>query len=118
MLLDVVKRSEDLQNIIRSITSNGRNLAIFSFLGLIGLLIYGIIAFNNFDGDFDEEEAGVYGNSFILAVTTVINFGLRNGGGFGESMKPYPNPDELPEYYWGRYFFDFTFFIIFNILFI
>lgn len=60
LLLDIIKRSEDLQNIIKSITSNGRNLAIFSFLGFIGLLIYAIIAFSNFDWMFNDEE-GVYG---------------------------------------------------------
>lgn len=52
LLLDIVKRSEDLQNIIKSITSNGKNLAIFSFLGFIALLLYAIIAFNNFRDDF------------------------------------------------------------------
>ncbi|CAD8151578.1 unnamed protein product [Paramecium octaurelia] len=117
LLLDIVKRSEDLQNIIRSITSNGRNLAIFSFLGLIGLLIYAIIAFSNFESMFDDE-SGVYGQTFILAVTSTINFGLRNGGGIGESLTKYPDAYDDPTLYWGRYFFDFTFFIIFNILFI
>ncbi|CAD8173112.1 unnamed protein product [Paramecium octaurelia] len=117
LLLDIIKRSEDLQNIIRSITSNGRNLAIFSFLGLIGLLIYAIIAFSNFDSMFDDE-SGVYGQTFNLAVTSTINFGLRNGGGLGESLTKYPDAYDYPTLYWGRYFFDFTFFIIFNILFI
>ncbi|CAD8135704.1 unnamed protein product [Paramecium pentaurelia] len=115
LLLDIIKRSEDLQNIIKSITSNGRNLAIFSFLGFIGLLIYAIIAFSNFDWMFNDED-GVYGQTFILAVTSTINFGLRSG--LGDSMKIYPEPYEDPTLYWGRYFFDFSFFIIFNILFI
>ncbi|CAD8087418.1 unnamed protein product [Paramecium sonneborni] len=117
ILLDIIKRSEDLQNIIKSITSNGRNLAIFSFLGLIGLLIYAIIAFSNFNQMFDADE-GVFGQTFILAVTSTINFGLRNGGGLGESLTSYPDAYDDPTLYWGRYFFDFTFFIIFNILFI
>ncbi|CAD8052984.1 unnamed protein product [Paramecium sonneborni] len=117
LLLDIIKRSEDLQNIIKSITSNGRNLAIFSFLGFIGLLIYAIIAFSNFDWMFNDED-GVYGQTFILAVTSTINFGLRSGSGLGDSMKEYPEPYEDPTLYWGRYFFDFSFFIIFNILFI
>ncbi|CAD8139457.1 unnamed protein product [Paramecium pentaurelia] len=115
LLLDIIKRSEDLQNIIKSITSNGRNLAIFSFLGFIGLLIYAIIAFSNFSWMFNDED-GVYGQTFILAVTSTINFGLRSG--LGDSMKTYPQPYEDPTLYWGRYFFDFSFFIIFNILFI
>ncbi|CAD8133367.1 unnamed protein product [Paramecium octaurelia] len=115
LLLDIIKRSEDLQNIIKSITSNGRNLAIFSFLGFIGLLIYAIIAFSDFDWMFNDED-GVYGQTFILAVTSTINFGLRSG--LGDSMKKYPEPYEDPTLYWGRYFFDFSFFIIFNILFI
>ncbi|TNV75002.1 hypothetical protein FGO68_gene1011 [Halteria grandinella] len=117
ILLDIIKRSEDLQNIIKSITSNGRNLAIFTFLGFIGLLVYAIIAFSNFEQFFDDE-GGVYGSTFILAVTSTINLGLRNGGGLGDALKQYPSPDSQAQLYWGRYFFDFTFFIIFNILFI
>lgn len=80
-------------------------------------MIYAIIAFVNFRSDFDDG-SGVYGYDFLLAVTSTINFGLRNGGGLGESLQSYPNPEEMAYYYWGRYFFDFTFFIIFNILFI
>ena len=43
LLLDIINRSEDLQNIIKSITLNKLNLIKFTFLGLVGLLLYGIL---------------------------------------------------------------------------
>lgn len=60
-------------------------MIIFAFLGMIGLLVYAIIAFSNFDSMFDRE-GGVYGYTFILAVTSTINLGLRNGGGLGDAL--------------------------------
>lgn len=33
-----------------------------------------------------DDESGIYGDTFILAVTSTINFGLRNGGGLGDAL--------------------------------
>jgi len=49
--------------------------------------------------------------------------GLRNGGGISESLtniKSYKDAanDVSEGYYWGRYTFDLTFFIVINMLFI
>jgi inositol 1,4,5-triphosphate receptor type 1 len=74
LLLDVVKRSEDLQNIIRSITVNLNNLAKFGFLGLVGLLLAAIVGFNYYK-DYYNREDGVYADSFIYAVVSTIEFG-------------------------------------------
>lgn len=49
--------------------------------------------------------------------------GLRNGGGISESLtniKSYTDPVNKVSsgYYWGRYFYDLSFFILINMLFI
>jgi hypothetical protein len=86
-------------------------------LGLIGLLLYGFILRLNFSEDFKDEEK-FFSDSLGYSIAFSVNLGLRNGGGIGESLEGYKNPFEDPKEYWSRYFFDFTFFIIFNILFI
>lgn len=87
LLLDIVKRSEDLQNVISSITTNVFNLIIFSLLGIIIMYIYGIIGYQSFKDDYDDANGGV-SESFILTITSTIKKGLLNGGGIADSMSP------------------------------
>lgn len=49
------------------------------------MYLFGIAAFEFFYKDFLKENK-VYNNSFILAILSVINLGLRNGGGISESL--------------------------------
>lgn len=53
LLLDVVKRSASLKQIIKSITQNLRNIFIFAYLGVVVMYIYGIGGFYFFKDDFD-----------------------------------------------------------------
>ncbi len=48
LLLDIIKRSEDLRNVISSITTNSQNLLVFAFLGIIIMYIYAIIGYETF----------------------------------------------------------------------
>ncbi|KAM3134788.1 hypothetical protein pb186bvf_013113 [Paramecium bursaria] len=131
LMLDIIKRSEDLQNIIKSITQNARNLLKFSFLGLVGLILYGVLTYNFFDGPFEIKEPNFLNEDFDeiqlrqqglfgLSVADVINKGFRDG--VGDATDEYYNsvgltPDSDANLYWGIYFYEFTFFILFNILF-
>ncbi|EGR30317.1 hypothetical protein IMG5_135140 [Ichthyophthirius multifiliis] len=117
ILLDIVKRSEDLQNVISSITKNATNLLKFVCLGLIILYIYGIIAFQNFPQQFDEE-AGAYSYNFIIAIASTIKEGLKSGGGMGDALKPVSYVNDGSNIIWQRYAFDLSFFVIINMLFI
>ncbi|EAR93160.2 cation channel family protein (macronuclear) [Tetrahymena thermophila SB210] len=114
LLLDIVKRSEDLQNVISSITKNALSLLKFSFLGLVIMYIYGIIGNQSFKGDYQPEN-GTIGDTFILTITSTIKQGLKNGGGIAESLR---SVDYDEHTFWSRYFFDLTFFIVINMLFI
>ncbi|KAL4446650.1 hypothetical protein ABPG74_005588 [Tetrahymena malaccensis] len=127
LLLDIIKRSHQLQQIIKSITQNLYNIFIFTYLGVIVMYIFGIGGFVYFRGDFNQDNKA-YNNTFISTVASVINVGLRNGGGISESMNNVvlnSNGDgELEKlvvsdnYFWGRYFYDLFFFILINMLFI
>lgn len=86
------------------------------------MYIYGIGGFYFFRNDFNAEN-NAYNNTFVLTVASVINMGLRNGGGISDSLtniKSYLNPENnvTSSYYWGRYFYDLSFFIVINMLFI
>ena len=48
LLLDLVKRSEDLQSTVQSVTTNSLNLIIFLYYGIIGMLIFGVIGYSKF----------------------------------------------------------------------
>ncbi|EGR33287.1 hypothetical protein IMG5_057100 [Ichthyophthirius multifiliis] len=118
LLLDIVKRSQNLKNIIRSITENLYNIFIFAYLGLIIMYIYGIGGFLYFRKSFENSEK-VYGQNFILVISSTIKEGLRNGGGISEAIQaqPYDN-NGSNSLYWARYFYDLTFFVFINMLFI
>ncbi len=52
LLLDIIEKSDDLQNIIKSITINARQLTKLIGLGFCILYIYGSIVFVFFTGDW------------------------------------------------------------------
>ena len=52
LLLDFVKRSEDLKNVIRAVTLNYKQLIKTLILGLIIIYLYSIIGFVNFRESF------------------------------------------------------------------
>ncbi len=56
LLLDIVKRSQNLKNIIRSITENLKNIFIFAYLGIIIMYIYGIGGYLYFRDSFDNDD--------------------------------------------------------------
>ena len=98
-----------------AITLNARKLFIIIFLGLIGLLIFAIIAFYNFAQDYDDAK-GAFNINFDQVLLSTISRGLRAGGGIGDSMKPASDSDL--NYLYSRYIFEFCFWVIFNVLFL
>jgi len=64
LLLEIVKRSISLQNIIQSITQNADNLLKITLFGLIMLLNYGIIGYLFFKDEYNKD-SGAYSNNLI-----------------------------------------------------
>jgi hypothetical protein len=48
LLLDIIKRSVDLQNVIAAITTNASGLLKLAFLGFVIIYIFSIIAYSEF----------------------------------------------------------------------
>lgn len=115
LMLDIVKRSDDLQNIIKSITYNITQLIKTCILGLIVMYFYAIISFRWFRPYFkpDEGESSNMNCDRLLDCwTSIVNYGVRSGGGIGDVMGTanlYPEQDQD---YWARWAFDLTFFVL------
>lgn len=106
LLLDIVKRSDDLQNIIKSITHNITQLIKAMLLGLIVMYFYGIIAFSQFRSDFQDENVDC--STLLHCWTSIVNYGIT-GGSMGDVMA---NRTVDAHGYWARWVYDITFFVL------
>ena len=90
LLLDLVKRNNDLKNILRSITLNGKQLLLTTFLGVIFLYIFSIIAFLNFaafySNDLSSVSAITYCDTLVNCFISTSVVGIRQGGGIGDAI--------------------------------
>ena len=118
LLLDLIKRNNDLKNILRSITLNGYQLLLTTFLGVLAIYIFSIVAFQYFadyySSDFSAASAVTYCDTLVDCFLSSLITGIRQGGGIGDALlQPVLHgPD-----YWQFMVFDILYFaIIINIL--
>lgn len=93
-LLDFIPRSPTLQNVIKSVTLNGRQFAMTGMLLVIIVFIYTTVGFfylqsyyidtglNKYE-DFPNES---YCNTLCQCFFMMLNAGIRNGGGIGDVL--------------------------------
>uniref|UniRef100_A0A8C3V7A3 Inositol 1,4,5-trisphosphate receptor n=1 Tax=Catharus ustulatus TaxID=91951 RepID=A0A8C3V7A3_CATUS len=114
LLFDLVYREETLLNVIKSVTRNGRSIILTAVLALILVYLFSIIGFLFLKDDFimevdrlkirtpaaenvlsEEEENGIERtcDTLLMCIVTVLNQGLRNGGGVGDVLRK-PSKDE------------------------
>lgn len=93
MLLDLIKRSRILQNIIRAVTDNWKQLFKLLILGLVIVYIFAAWAYTEFDEKFVEIKGDFslssYADYLYLAFTSTLNNGVRNQGGMGSVLLGY-----------------------------
>lgn len=111
LLFDYVKRSEDLSNVIKSVTQNIILIFKTMLLGLIVMYLYAVIGYNFFATQFghsEQDEFKNYCHTLRACFLTVINNGLRSSGGIGEAIgQLYWDENN----YWQRWIYDFSFFV-------
>uniref|UniRef100_A0A803SZE9 Inositol 1,4,5-trisphosphate receptor n=1 Tax=Anolis carolinensis TaxID=28377 RepID=A0A803SZE9_ANOCA len=123
LLFDLVYREETLLNVIKSVTRNGRSIILTAVLALILVYLFSIVGFLFLKDDFimeverlknrtpiaenctttipalqSDEEADEDGiertcDTLLMCIVTVLNQGLRNGGGVGDVLRK-PSKDE------------------------
>lgn len=116
LLLDLVQRSVTLKNIIQSISFNWKQLMSTMILTLIIMFIYATISFTYFPDHFKHESGAQWMNychSLSTCLITVVNNGLRAGGGLGDALG---QPSLQDTRFALRYWVDFTFYILILII--
>ena len=110
LLLDIVRRNENLRNILKAVTQNQRQLGLTVLLGLIIVYLFGVIGFLEFSQYYNNNSNGAdCCDSLLSYVTYTLYYGVRAGGGVGDGLQPPLITDYL---YGARQFFDLAFFII------
>lgn len=83
------------------------NYAIFSFL---------FMSDNFFDGSIDTGLLNKNGASICMTLLhcffSVVTYGLRNGGGIGETLSPTTYDDWNRPNYFLRFFYDLSYFLV------
>ena len=124
-LLDIINRFPSLTNVIRAITVNKNQLLMTAMLELILIYIYCVLLFTFFfdhyfndDIQFNPIEKGdmICRGLFHCYVST-LNFGLRAGGGIGDSLPSNSYFNESKEVYYLRALNDLSFMLIIIVLF-
>ena len=130
-LLDVMIRNETAKNVLQSVTSPAKQLALTLFLSMIFSYFFALLGFFFFNEDYEQNECDTLRTCFL----TTLNEGIRAGGGIGEYMRhvdPFmgggggdgsvgksgtggQSMDSVP-YWLFRMFFDLFFFLVLNII--
>lgn len=87
LLLDLIKRSEDLQNIIRAVTLNWASLLKTLVLGAAVIYMFSVIGYLEFSSYYQAGGPEIaYAETLLRAYTSTLNLGLRMGGGIGDAL--------------------------------
>ena len=89
LLLDLIQRSAILKNIIKAISQNSSQLFNTMILTLIIMFIYASISFTYFADHFSHESGDEWKNycyNLRTCFVSILNNGLRAGGGIGEAL--------------------------------
>jgi inositol 1,4,5-triphosphate receptor type 3 len=111
LLLDVIKRSHAVKNILMSITLNWKQLIVTTIFGLFIIFIFATIGFAYFNEYYSEENAQfiTYCSTLYECFFSTLNLGIRMGGGIGDALV---SPKIGRWNYWPRVVFDIAFFVI------
>ncbi|CAB1313637.1 unnamed protein product, partial [Coregonus sp. 'balchen'] len=105
LLFDLLNREETLLNVIKSVTRNGRSIVLTAVLALILVYLFSIVGFLFLKDDFrmDVQRLSVMAgeddgtervcDTLLMCIVTVLNQGLRNGGGVGDVLRK-PSKDK------------------------
>jgi hypothetical protein len=120
--LDIVTKVQNLGNILYIIQIQWENLiSTFSFLVIV-VYIFAFLAFESFSAEYqaatgpDDPNApgyNMYCDTLLNCLASTLNYGMRAGGGIGDTIE---QPLITAKDYYGRYWFDFFFFICVNIV--
>ncbi|XP_076133509.1 inositol 1,4,5-trisphosphate-gated calcium channel ITPR3 isoform X1 [Alosa pseudoharengus] len=124
LLFDLIYREETLFNVIKSVTRNGRSILLTALLALILVYLFSIVGFLCLKNDFimevdrlpsmdtvdeDEDNTEPACDTLLMCIVTVLNHGLRNGGGVGDVLR---RPSKEEALFPARVVYDLLFYFI------
>uniref|UniRef100_A0A4W6EAG0 Inositol 1,4,5-trisphosphate receptor n=1 Tax=Lates calcarifer TaxID=8187 RepID=A0A4W6EAG0_LATCA len=130
LLFDLVIREETLLNVIKSVTRNGRSIILTAVLAIFLVYFFSIIGFLFLKDDFrmevdrlpsccachflftaPYEDDGIERvcDTLLMCIITVLNQGLRNGGGVGDILR---RPSSKEPLFAARVVYDLLFFFV------
>lgn len=111
-LLDLAMRSDLIQNVLQAVTQNAKSIVLTALLAVIVIYIYAVIGFFFINSSYTA--AGLDCATIYQCFFTTLVFGVENGGGIGGWFSYVPWSDT--SLFFGRFFFDFTFYILIILL--
>ncbi|XP_032895218.1 inositol 1,4,5-trisphosphate receptor type 2 [Amblyraja radiata] len=127
LLFDLIQRQETLLNVIKSVTRNGRSIILTAALALILVYLFSIVGFLFLQDDFimaveqleknksslsdgqDDTMLEQTCDTLLRCIVTVLNQGLRNGGGVGDVLR---KPSKNEPLFFARVVYDLLFFFV------
>lgn len=120
-LLDVVNRSEILQNVVRSITKNSYQLLITMFLGALIIYCFSILAFQFFSADMMGPGIGDAGvenlcETLLQCYVWIFQKGFLYGGGIAEGISVESYSMDNRVHYFLRFIFNISYFVLISVI--
>eukprot|EP01017_Pseudomicrothorax_dubius_P027792 TRINITY_DN3245_c0_g1_i1.p1 TRINITY_DN3245_c0_g1~~TRINITY_DN3245_c0_g1_i1.p1 ORF type:complete len:523 (-),score=138.23 TRINITY_DN3245_c0_g1_i1:61-1629(-) len=120
-LLSVINLSKMFKKFATILRSKGKQISFVLLISLLLIYVYGMFAFLYFRTAFEERE--VRGgekehlcDNFHRCFFTVLDYGLRSGGGVGEIMAMESFHESNRARFYSRMFFNISFYILINII--
>jgi len=107
-LLEFSASSPQVRSVMAAVTTNGTSLLLTGLTGVILIYIYTMISFFYFNKMYNTP--GLDCATLLSCSISTIFYGIRNGGGIGDSLDTVDYPDG--GIFWSRLVFDVTFWII------
>lgn len=124
-LLDVISRFPLLQDVIRSVTQNFKDLMVSALFGLVVVYIFAALGFMFFHDMFIDEEVerdinAKRGEStcktFLQCVASAMGYGITRGGGIADKLSAQTYVDEILFYLRSSYDLLFFFLVVLIIM--
>lgn len=115
-LLLLTNLSKPINYIMRSIINHYDKLLVTLVLTILVIFCYSFILLTNYTGSIDDDEYGLsVCETFVSCFINSVNLGLRLDGGIGNTLKLVTSRPSTGQF-WGRFFFDLSFFIIVRLI--
>eukprot|EP01006_Ploeotia_vitrea_P023908 TRINITY_DN56589_c0_g1_i1.p1 TRINITY_DN56589_c0_g1~~TRINITY_DN56589_c0_g1_i1.p1 ORF type:complete len:579 (+),score=47.73 TRINITY_DN56589_c0_g1_i1:24-1739(+) len=118
--LQLVGKSTQLRNVVRSVTKNWRALLLTGVLLVVVVYIFAIVAFYGLWEDTFQhpQEDGFHCRTLIRCFIINISYGMRFGGGIGEALLLRPDWENQTAGTYGRLLFEMLYFVILIVIFL